>query len=258
MKHTLKLTAYALEEAETAVMQPSLHSQAIAPLHKGEILSELGGSVFQFKSFAIGFMNQHMYQRAEMMGGTVNQYAYRLNLLAMTTVLGGVGLLLGDIAQGKDPRKIFDSNSDDPLKPTAKFAMQAMLKGGGLSVYGDLLNLFTEEGQRDPIEHMTGPMFGQIAKTLKTGQEIRKASIGENSNVAKASLALAREFVPMNNLIWTRAVWNNYLMAELNEMASPGYMGRIKGLAEKNYGSDYYAGMGNGLRAPNFGNMVGQ
>lgn len=245
----LKLTAMALQEAEMAVLQPNLHSTTFVPLRKGEMLSELGAAALQFKSFAIAFANNHLIQRA----GSMNSPAmYRLGLLATTTVLGGMGLMLNDLAQGKDPRDVYDP--ENPYK-SVKFGMQALVKGGGLSIAGDLLNVFMEEGARPATEQLTGPFFGQVSKTLKVGQE---AAQGDANGTAKAAINLGREFVPFNNLIWTRAVWNNYLMAELNELASPGYKGRMRGLAEKNYGQDYFLGMGVEPRAPNLLAPIGQ
>jgi hypothetical protein len=245
----LKLTAMALEEAEMAVLQPNLHSTTFVPLRKGEMLSELGAAALQFKSFAIAFANNHLIQRASSMD---NPAMYRLGLLATTTVLGGLGLLLNDLAAGKDPRDIYDR--ENPNK-AIKFGMQAVVKGGGLSIAGDLLNVFMEEGARPATEQLTGPFFGQVSKTLKLGQEIAH---GDMNGAGKAAINLGREFIPFNNLIWTRAVWNNYLMAELNEMASPGYMGRMRGLAEKNYGQQYYLGMGVEPRLPNISAAIGQ
>jgi hypothetical protein len=238
----LKVTAMALEEAEMAVLQPSLHSTTFVPLRKGEVLSELGAAALQFKSYTIAFANQHMVQRA---GASSSPTMYRLGLLASTSILGGMGLMLNDLAQGKDPRDIYDPQNKGKA---LKFGMQAIVKGGGLSIAGDLLNVFMEEGGRPATEQLTGPFFGQVSKTLKLGQE---AAQGDTNGMAKAAINLGREFIPFNNLIWTRAVWNNYLMAEINEYASPGYMGRMRGLAEKNYGQQYYLGMGTEPRLPN-------
>jgi hypothetical protein len=151
-----------------------------------------------------------------------------------------------------DSRDIYDR--ENPNK-AIKFGMQAVVKGGGLSIAGDLLNVFMEEGARPATEQLTGPFFGQVSKTLKLGQEIAH---GDMNGAGKAAINLGREFIPFNNLIWTRAVWNNYLMAELNEMASPGYMGRMRGLAEKNYGQQYYLGMGVEPRLPNISAAIGQ
>lgn len=245
----LKVTAMALEEAEMAVLQPNLHSTTFVPLRKGEVMSELGAAALQFKSFAIAFANNHLIQRA---GSMDSPAMYRLSLLATTTVLGGMGLFLNDLAQGKDPRDVYDP--ENPHK-SIKFGMQALVKGGGLSIAGDLLNVFMEEGARPATEQLTGPFFGQVSKTLKVGQE---AAQGDAQGTAKAAINLGREFVPFNNLIWTRAVWNNYLMSELNELASPGYKGRMRGLAEKNYGQEYYLGMGVEPRLPNLSAPIGQ
>jgi hypothetical protein len=245
----LKLTGMALQEAEMAVLQPGLYTSTFVPLRKGEVMSELGGSVLQFKSFAIAFFNSHLINRAQMMDSPL---MYRLSLLATTSVLGGIGLMMNDIAQGKDPREIM---SPEHPEKALKFGMQAIVKGGGLSIAGDLLNVFMEEGGRSAVEQLSGPFMGQVSKTLNVPYQ---AFHGNGQGTAKAAINLGREFIPFNNLIWTRAVWNNYLMAELNEIASPGYKGRMRGLAEKNYGQEYFLGMGVEPRLPNMMNVIGQ
>jgi hypothetical protein len=243
----LKITGLALSQAELAVLQPSLHSQTIMQLQKGERASELGSAMLQFKTFAIAMANQHMLQRASMMD---NPMAYRLSVLALTTFFGGIGMLLGDLALGKDPRDI----TENP----GKFGAQAMLKGGGLSVFGDIANAFVDETIKDPMANLAGPSYGVIGSALKLTHEMSKEAQGEDGKVAFRAIGLAREFLPFNNLIWTRAVLNNFLMSELNELANPGYMARMRESAEKNYNQEYYGGMGEGLRAPNLGNAFGQ
>lgn len=251
----LKITAMAIEEAEMAVLQPNLHSKSMLKLHKGEIVSEIGASFFQFKSFAVAMVNQHMMQRASMLDGKLSQAAYRLELLALTSVFGGMGLLMNDLISGKDPREVFDS--EDPWV-MAKFGKQAILKGGGLSIYGDMLNAVTGENRSNLAESLAGPTLGTFAKTGTLINEAYKEASGKGGNPSFHALKLANEFAMVDSMIWTRAAWNNYLMAELNEMASPGYMSRSRRAADKNYGTEYFAGMGTGLRAPNIANIYEQ
>lgn len=252
----LKLTGIALEEAETAVLQPSLYSRSIIPLRKGEWLSELGASLFQFKTFSIAMWQQHMIQRAQMFDGAASQNMYRLQLLALTSLFGGIGLYLSDIAAGKDPRKIYDENDSGAA---VKFGMEAILKGGGLHVFGDLLNVATTEGRRDPMRMLSGPTVGMVGRGielaqegLQEGKDILSGNNSHNSRVAKKAIDFANEFVGLDSLLWTRAVYNNYLMAELNEWAAPGYKDRMRQSNKKNYSSEYWMGMGNEPRLPNF------
>lgn len=239
----MKLNGFAIEEAEMAVLQPSLYTKT-GPFQvrgKGHFDSELAGAVFQFKTFPLAFWLQHLQQRAQMNG---NPTMYRISLFAMSSLIGGVVTLLSDLASGKDPREIYDK---DKPEVALKFGLQAAVRGGGASFVGDMFNAAYES--RDPTEMMSGPIFGNVKRTFGVTREALKGSEG---NVAKASLDFARDVMPFNNLIWTRAVWNNFLVSELNELASPGYQRRMRGIAQKNYDAGYFMGMGQETRAPNF------
>jgi hypothetical protein len=239
----MKLNGFAIEEAEMAVLQPSLYVRT-GPFQvkdKGHFGSELIGAVTQFKTFPLAFWMQHLQQRANMTG---NPTMYRISLFAMSSLIGGVATLLSDLAQGKDPREIYDK---DKPEVALKFALQAAVRGGGASFVGDMFNATFES--RDPVEALSGPIFGTASKTFGIAREALK---GEEGKIAKASIDLARDVIPFNNLIWTRAVWNNFLVSELNELASPGYQSRMQGIAQKNYDSGYFMGMGQETRMPNF------
>jgi hypothetical protein len=239
----MKLNAFAIEESEMAVLQPSLYTKT-GPFqveNKGKFGSELAGAIFQFKTFPLAFWNQHLVQRARMTG---NPTMYRISLAATSSVLGGITLLLGDLAAGKDPREVFDK---DKPEVAAKFALQAFVRGGGASFVGDMVDAAYDG--RNPAEKFSGPIFGNVSKTVGV---LHQAMQGSEGNVAKASLDLARDVMPFNNLLWTRAVWNNFLVSELNEMVSPGYQRRMQGIAQKNYDSGYFFGMGQETRMPNF------
>jgi hypothetical protein len=251
-----KLTGYAIEEAEMAVLQPSMLSKLAFQPDKGSVPSELGAAVMQFKSFPWAFLKQHLVDRAGMQGGVTNRLTYTAGLLAASSVMGGLGLMMNDIAQGKDPREVYDPEKGILGGSTTKFAMAAMVKGGGLSFLGDVLN--TDWEGRDPIEKMIGPAAGKVHSLGKLGAEITQAARGESdTQVAKRFLDTATTFTPMQNLLWTRGVFHNVLMGNLNEMANPGYQSRMNGLAEKNYNSGYYMGMGQPARLPNLMNPVG-
>jgi len=250
----LKLNGYAIMEAQMAILQPSLEVRSLLDYEKGNVFSELGHALAQFKTFPIAFYKQHLVDRARMNEGKFNPISYRLSIIAMTSVLGGLGLLMGDIATGRDPREVFDP--EDNTK-AMKFGFQALMKGGGLGVWGDILNADWEG--RDPIEQVSGPTVGKLVSIAKLGKEGFDVATGaEDTKFSKKFIDTAKNFTPFQNLIWTRAAFHNYLMAELNEMAQPGYMSRIQGLAEKNYDSEYFMGYGNDLRAPNFGNIVAE
>jgi hypothetical protein len=225
---SLKLTGMAIEESEMAVLQPGMLAKVEMDRFLGG--SSIGKALLQFKSFPWAYLRQHMMQRASMNDGLANKFLYNAQLIGMTSVLGGLGLWMNDIAQGREPSEI-----------NAKFGLKAMIKGGGLSFAGDILA--TDWEGRDPLESITGPTLGKMVTLGKMGQEVVQAGLGQDdTKVAKRFLDTAKAFTPMQNLLWTRGVLHNVILDDLNEYASPGYKARMRNLAEKNYKSNYWLG----------------
>ncbi len=67
--------------------------------------------------------------RAMSMPTGIGKIGYSAALIGMTTLLGGVALQLGEIVSGRDPQ--------DTANP--QFWSRALLKGGGLGIFGDLM-----------------------------------------------------------------------------------------------------------------------
>ena len=247
-----KLVAAMLEEAEMAVVQPTLSSTAKMSYQKGMLVPELGALVTQFKNFPMAVYNQHLIQRLGSLEGQ-EKIAYGLHLMMTTTLFGGMGLILSDLIMGKDPRRVFESGNP---KVTMKFALEAMAKGGGLPFLADWMNM--QWDGRDPVEKLTGPGLGMAVSAGKLAASATKFAISggdPDTKLARNALDFGRKFVPFENMWWFRAPLNNYLTAELYEMASPGHKDRMRGLAALNNGSEYFWGMGN-ARLPNLGNIT--
>lgn len=263
----LKYLAMVLEESHMASLQPSDISSAFlkGSGKRGELPSEIMGLLTQFKSFPVAMMFQHVIDRGLMGGkGIANKNTYLASLALFSTITGGMALLLGDIAAGRDPRTIFDEN--DPMK-LAKFGGQAMLKGGAFGAIADILNPQAYEG-REPGISLFGPAVGfavnagqaafaggkmAVAYISDDGEEFSKQS----RTLAAEGMQLAKSSIPFQNLWWIRAAFHNYFLNEIHEFMAPGYKDRLKGALEKNYGAEQWASP-DGLRAPDFGNIVQQ
>jgi hypothetical protein len=262
----LQLMAMTIEETHMASLQPSqVAGMALKGGKRGELLSELAGVAFQFKAFPIGMLINHVMDRGLRGGeGIANRNSYLVSLAILSSLTGGMALLLGDIAAGRDPRTVYDEN--DPSK-IAKFGMQAMVKGGGIGILGDLLNPEVYEG-RDPAASLMGPGIGygiNAMQAVSAGAKMGFASVsGDEAEFQKQSRTLAAETsqlakssIPFQNLWWSRAAVHNYMLNELHELVSPGYKDRLRGAYEKNYGAGQWLSP-DSQRAPNFGNIVGQ
>lgn len=256
----VKYQAMLVEETHMAVLQPSeLQSLNIK---KGDIQSELAGMLLQFKSFPWAIFRQHFMDRANFSAAGYSPVVYRAKLLAMTTVLGGFALLMNDLANGKDPQKIVGEDGMD--ETTAQFFMRAMLKGGGLGIFGDLIEVFkgTAESPTRTAAQLLGPGIGFVAGNVMPsivagGRAAITQDEKDIQSFTKYSYDTIKNVLPGQNLWFAKALIHNILLHDLHEMADPGYADRARRNAEKNYGNEYYVGMGEDTRAPNLGNAIG-
>lgn len=255
-----QLLGMTIEESHMASLQPSQLASRVGGRHLGD--SELARVLFQFKQFPIAYFVQHIMQRSAMNGeGLSSRVAYTVPLVTASTVMGGLALMLGDIAAGRDPREIYD---EEDWKSSGKFAIQSLTKGGGLGILGDLLNPETVL-TTDPASQQLGPGAGYL---LNVGQLVHKgigwglADEGESEAAQRKfgteAAQLIRSSIPGQNIWWARGVLHNYVLNDLHEFMAPGYKDRVRGAAEKNYGAGYWIGGEEGVRPPDFGNIMGQ
>ena len=249
-----KYIAMAIDEAEMAVLQPSMKTdlRMFGMKANGTWAGELGSAVLQFKKFPMAMFFQHVVERANAQPGKMGALKYRAMLAGLGTLFGGMSLMMYDLATGRDPREVYDPENPKSL---LKFSTQAMMKGGGMGILADFAGAFMD---RSPVESLSGPTMGKAVGIGHVASEAMKAIQGEDNKLAYQTLRTAKAFTPFQNLLWTRAVVDNLIVSELYELANPGYQSRMRNLAEKNYSSDYYLGMGNELRAPNFDNITTQ
>jgi hypothetical protein len=255
-----QLLGMTIEESHMASLQPSQLASRVGSRHLGD--SELARVLFQFKQFPIAYFVQHIMQRSAMNGeGMSSRMAYTVPLVTASTVMGGLALMLADLAAGRDPREIYD---EDDWKSSGKFAIQAMTKGGGLGILGDLLNPETVL-TTDPAAQQLGPGAGYL---LNVGQLVHKGigwGLAEegDTEAAKAKFGgeaaqLIKSSIPGQNIWWARAALHNYVLNDLHEFMAPGYKDRVRGAAEKNYGAGFWIGGEEGTRPPDFGNIIEQ
>lgn len=258
----MSLVTMTVEQSHQAVLQPSALSMATlkGSAARGDVISEIAQMVLQFKSFPISFQRQALFERARFNAGT-NPMVFRAKLIGVTTILGGMALLLNDMASGKDPRQIYDE--DDPMK-SVDFGVKAMLKGGGLGFFGDIMESITKAAE-DPFRstNLSGPVAGEFlgavapsvyhgVKALATGDEKEKEKF---TKYAYKSMIGA---TPGQNLWFLKGFLHNVILNDLQEMANPGYNERTKKRIREDYGQEYWMGRGEELRAPDLGNIIGE
>lgn len=260
---TLKLLGAIYEEVDTAILRPSLTDRFQVQTFNGalnpnSIAGELWKSVAQFKSFGWAYFHRH-WDRAMLNGGAQSQMGYAASVVLLTTLFGGMGVALGDLANGKDPRQIW--SDDDPMQ-LARFGRDAFLKGGGLGFYGDVLFSKGAGYGRGLAETFGGPTIADASKVWDmTSTALNDELSGDEKNRKYASkvVDLVKGNTPFQNLWYSKAATNRWMFNQLQESANPGYMSRVKENAMKNKSPYWWApDSATPERAPNVGNLVGE
>ncbi len=222
---------------------------------RGDLAAEFVKTGFQFKMFPMMVVGMH-YQRMMSLNNLSSRAAYATSYLGAMIAFGVVSYQVGEIARGRDPRPMTDR----------EFWWRAMLKSGGLGIYGDALELSKSEFGRSVGNLAVGPAWGTVQTLFEGGQAAfnsATASTEEEQQAAgrersRAIRNLSRE-VPGNNLWYIRAAYERLLIDTINGWADPDYgesIRRMEGRAAET-GQAYFLPPGGGMadaRAPNLGN----
>lgn len=256
-----QMIGFLLDQSHRAVVTPkaaelaAIHAGTKAGTWKGEIWN----SVFLFKSFPISQMMQ-MYHTASGLEG-LGKVKYVAAHVAATTFLGYVSLQIGEMLAGRDPRDTDLSGVEGWRTLTA-----SMLKGGSLGFYGDFLYAPMNRYNQTLFGGMLGPVLGTVEQGIGITQgAATKALIqlmhGEEVDVhwTEDSIRFAKGNIPILGTHWAiKPVLDHLIWHDLQEMASPGYMRRMKYRAQREYHQDFFVDPGEMLphRAPDFSKML--
>lgn len=237
-----RLLGIVLEETNMAVVEPGARERAAlyANLQRGTWKGELTRSVFLFKTTPISMVLRH-WERGMSGPDARSRAGYLAALVASTTVLGMAAIQVDELLRGRDPVNMNPFEG----KAGARNWMRALLKGGSLGIYGDfLLSEQTQQGQ-SPTAAFLGPVVGLGEEVLGLTQgNLIQLLQGKDTHVGAELLKFARGMTPLANNWYTKAVTDHLIFNQLQEMASPGYLARVRRRAQREFGQSYYWEMG--------------
>lgn len=250
-----RLLGFIIDESDYAVTSPDLTTRASlgGGTQKGTLPGEFMRHLSLFKSFPLAMANRHI-RRASSMNGEVGNIGYAVSLIMGLIGFGALSVQLKSLLVGQDPI--------DMTKP--KFWGKAIIQGGGLGIYGDLL--YTGLGGQNRAGQpnyasIAGPVFGtgiDLANiTLgNAGKEIK----GEKTDAGAEIVRFTRQNAPFLNLWYAKGALDHLVLNDLQESLSPGYLNKIKANAHKNFGQDYWWDPKQTLpsRAPNLSAAIGE
>lgn len=230
-----RLLAAVSEEVDMAVITPGAREQLLTGggLQRGTWKGELTRSVFLFKSFPISVVLRH-WTRAMGMPSAGGRAAYIATFLASTTMLGALSQQLNDLASGRNPREMTG-------KDAGKFWLGALLKGGGLGLYGDfLLSDHTRYGG-GALASMLGPVAGLVDDVVKLAQGIPLNAVeGKPEQTGGDLVKLGKGLIPGANLWYAKAALDHMIFNQLQEYCSPGYLRKVEQRSKKEFNQTYW------------------
>ncbi len=251
-----------LEEIDFAVPTGGIYTRAVVNVARpGTIAGELIRTGFQFKMFPVTVVSMHG-RRAFDLASPSQRVGYAAAFLGGTFFTGAMSLQLSELAKGRDLLPVGSSD----------FAWKSMLKGGGLGIFGDLVNLGQNQYGQDFGDIIKGPAWG----SAQTANSIRSAAwesltVDESDpdaidKAAKLRGKAMREFmtreVPGGNLWYIRAAYERAVVDQLTSWISDGaYDDNFETQIDRatDQGTAYWAPPGGGIaevRAPDFANAL--
>lgn len=230
-----KLLGAVTEEVDMAVISPGARERVLAGanMQRGEWKGELVRSFFLFKSFPISVMMRH-WSRAMGMPSAGGRVAYLATFLASTTVLGAMSQQISDLITGKNPREAFGEKAP-------QFWLNAMLKGGGLGLYGDFLFSDHTRYGSGALASMLGPVASLVDDAVKLAQGIPLNAVeGKPEQTGGDLVKFGKGLIPGQNLWYTKAVMDHLIFNQLQEYFSPGYLRRMEKRSKKEFNQTYW------------------
>lgn len=226
------------DESYMASLEPDLATRAGASRGKqaGTVDGEFWRSLMLFKSFPFAMLTRHWSRGSDlwMSGNKGGAMLYGASIVASTTLFGALSLQAANLLAGRDMQ---DST-------TADFWMNAMMKGGGLGIFGDMLynGVFGENAYGSPnVLSFLGPVAGSAFDTWDVAMSMRDAAMyDKDTKWGQKALRLVRGNTPFANVWWIKHALDHAVMNDVNEMLSPGYNRRQRNRAMRQYGQDYW------------------
>lgn len=250
-------------QTEFAVPSTDIYGRAIVlgKTKPGSIGGEILRTGLQFKSFPITILVTQLGRIMEeaVQGRPRTALTYAASLFIGNTILGAMALQLKDVSKGRDPRDM----------TTAKAWQAAMLQGGGVGIFGDLLFADQTRAFGGFGETLAGPGVGFLDDFVRKYMigNLQELSRGEKTNFGRESIDLLRRYTPGGSLWYGRLAYEREILDQIQTIIDPNAARsfRSKERNAQQYGTEYFfppgssviSGQGN-VRAPNVMNAIGE
>lgn len=229
-------------ELDYAVLDtdPRVRAQTIGSFGApGTWMGEIGRSMMHLKSFAFMMLSHHG-ARATAYGWDGSRLAHGASTLIAMTVFGMLAMQMKEIAKGRDPISM-----DPKTGIGARAWGAAVLQGGGLGIFGDLLFQDQTRVQTSLASTLAGPLVGDIERVAGDWlmKNVYLAAKGQQTHFTGDALYAFAGLVPGQSLWYARTAFQRAVLDRLALMIddrAPERFQRIEREAEKSWGQRFW------------------
>lgn len=260
-KAASNLMALVYSEQDRAILEPGPRIKVAlgGMTDPDSVKGVLFRSFSLFKTYSFDMTYQHLRRAIKYYDSWHGSVGYLAALIAATTICGATANAINDLIAGRDPRTLNLS-----AKEGWKNWVGALVRGGGLGLYGDyLINTAGARGNT-LAETLLGPLVSDASSLLDLGQKAIAASTDPDADTERKlhspaieAMRTVRSYIPGANLWYTRAVLDHLIFNDLSDYLSPGYLQRAQS-RDRQRDHTYYWQQGEALpgRAPDFSHMA--
>lgn len=224
-----RFTTMVNDTSRTGIMIPGAWEQAAIKrgTRAGSLEGEFIRQIMLFKTFPITVIRKAMGNKLYSQAYTGKKnYTGVSTLLVGSAILGALAIQTKEVLKGREPRKMLDE----------RFALDSILQGGALGLYGDLL-VGSRVGGRGPIEQIAGPGLVTLSDVLQGIQN----TVNDPSKGPREITKLIKNNMPYQNLFYGKAIQDYLLYNFVIELSNPGYLRREEQRIMRDRGQQYFA-----------------
>lgn len=254
-----KYFSHVLDEQGMAIVESGLreHTKLHGKTHGGSLAGFVWRSVTQFKSFPVSFLMRHGTRALRDGVISPTPFTYMIPLAMGMSAMGALSLQLGEIANGNNPLPMWD---DDDPDVALSFMTKSMMKGGGMTLLGDIVAAGADTSGRDSRNLMLGPLGGDLEElaVLSSGTANQFLNGKDVTSKTNQMYMLAKSKIPGQNLWYTKTAMNRLMFDDIQNMIAPDYQQKYKRKMQKQGRSQWWeSGEGlDGLNPIDFDKVV--
>lgn len=230
-----KFMVMIMKEGKFAVPDASIKGLTLirGATKPGTFAGEILNSAAMFKNFPVTILMTHGI-RGLQQRGLKGKISYLASYLIGMTAVGALSLQMHSFLNGKTARDM----------TTPEFMGDAVLRGGGLGIWGDFIFSDLNRFGGGKAETIAGPIAQLLTDvTNLTAGNLVEVIQGKDSKLAAEIVRMAKRNTPGSNIWWSRLLLERELWDQLQELADPkahSKWRRQRTNTRKSYGHDYW------------------